>query len=218
MELKRYKGSLTVEQLIIAHKKTKSNATSLYKERIPTLEELKMASLYSDMFQNDFFDPEEIITFNLAKSTLELTGHRIEFINTISPPDNILRLAKKEDILVILANRYNHIVTNGNIIICNVIIAFITLVKLYTAIDVIPITALYFSVDRRIKYFAHTVKPHKLPYVIDKIAPGLRQCLLVIGSLDNSPRTFFEIHRNGVILRFQRIFNYIVWVAFNFSE
>ena len=31
--------------------------------------------------------------------TLELTGHRIEFINTISPPDNILRLAKKEDIL-----------------------------------------------------------------------------------------------------------------------
>ena len=32
MELKRYKGSLTVEQLIIAHKKTKSNATSLYKE------------------------------------------------------------------------------------------------------------------------------------------------------------------------------------------
>ena len=143
MELKRYKGSLTVEQLIIAHKKTKSNATSLYKEaqllfenkmyarcyfllcianeelgksmfvssddnltpwkeleqRIPTLEELKMASLYSDMFQNDFFDPEEIITFNLAKSTLELTGHRIEFINTISPPDNILRLAKKEDIL-----------------------------------------------------------------------------------------------------------------------
>lgn len=182
MELKRYKGSLTVEQLIIAHKKTKSNATSLYKkaqllfenkmyarcyfllcianeelgksifvvsaivdliagkidwhkfwkklrnhksktgmieffenmfvssddnltpwkeleQRIPTLEELKMASLYSDMFQNDFFDPEEIITFNLAKSTLELTGHRIEFINTISPPDNILRLAKKEDIL-----------------------------------------------------------------------------------------------------------------------
>ena len=68
-------------------------------QRIPTLEELKMASLYSDMFQNDFFDPEEIITFNLAKSTLELTGHRIEFINTISPPDNILRLAKKEDIL-----------------------------------------------------------------------------------------------------------------------
>ena len=68
-------------------------------QRIPTLEGLKMASLYSDMFQNDFFDPEEIITFNLAKSTLELTGHRIEFINTISPPDNILRLAKKEDIL-----------------------------------------------------------------------------------------------------------------------
>ena len=32
MELKRYKGSLTVEQLIIAHKKTKSNANSLYKE------------------------------------------------------------------------------------------------------------------------------------------------------------------------------------------
>lgn len=68
-------------------------------QRIPTLEELKMASLYSDMFQNDFFDPEEIITFNLVKSALELTGHRIELINTISPPDNIFRLAKKEDIL-----------------------------------------------------------------------------------------------------------------------
>lgn len=121
-------------------------------------------------------------------------------------------------VVVILANRYNHIVTNGNIIICNVIIAFITLVKLYTAIDVIPITALHFSVDRWIEYFTHTIKPHKLPYVIDKIAPGLRQCLLVIGSLDNSLRTFFEVHRNGVILRFQRIFNYIVWVAFNFSE
>ena len=154
MELKRYKGSLTVEQLIIAHKKTKSNATSLYKEaqllfenkmyarcyfllcianeelgksifvvsaivdliagkidwhkfwkklrnhksktgmieffenmfvssddnltpwkeleqRIPTLEELKMASLYSDMFQNDFFDPEEIIATVYKGNTIK---------------------------------------------------------------------------------------------------------------------------------------------------
>ena len=68
-------------------------------ERIPTFEELKMASLYADMFQNDFFDPAEIITFDLVKSTLELTGHRIEFVNTISPPDSILRSVKKEDIL-----------------------------------------------------------------------------------------------------------------------
>lgn len=68
-------------------------------ERIPTLEEIKMASLYADMFQNDFFDPAEIITFNLVKSTLELTGHRIKLINDISPSDNVLRLAKKEDVL-----------------------------------------------------------------------------------------------------------------------
>lgn len=181
MELKRYKNSLTVEQLIVAHKKIKANANSLYKEaqllfenkmyarcyfllcianeelgksifvvsaivdlvaenidwntfwkklrnhksktrmieflentfvssddnftpwkeiegRIPLFEELKMASLYADMFQTDFFDPVEIIPSDLVKSTLELTGHRIEFINTISPSDSILRSAKKEDI------------------------------------------------------------------------------------------------------------------------
>ena len=182
MEVNRYKGSLTVEQLIVAHEKIKANANSLYKEaqllfenemyarchfllcianeelgksifvvsaavdlvaenidwhkfwkklrnhkrktemiefienaflssdynftpwkeieeKIPIFEELKMASLYADMFQNDFFNPEEIITFDLVKSALELTRHRIGFINAISPSDSILRAVKKEDIL-----------------------------------------------------------------------------------------------------------------------
>lgn len=182
MEFNRYKGSLTIEQLIVAHEKIKANANSLYKEaqllfdnemyarchfllcianeelgksifvvsaivnlvaenidwnkfwkklrnhkrktgmieyfenifvssddnftpwkeieeRIPIAEELKMASLYADMFQDDFFNPAELITFDLAKSALELTRDRIEFINAISPPDSTLRAVKKEDIL-----------------------------------------------------------------------------------------------------------------------
>lgn len=68
-------------------------------ERIPISEELKMASLYADIFQNDFFNPAEIITFDLAKSALKLTRNRMDFINTISPSDSILRAVKKEDIL-----------------------------------------------------------------------------------------------------------------------
>lgn len=55
--MNRYKGSLTIKQLIVAHEKIK------------------------------------------AKSALELTRNRMNFINTISPSDSILRAVKKEDIL-----------------------------------------------------------------------------------------------------------------------
>lgn len=183
MELKRYKGSLTLEQLIVAHKKIIDNAKSLYGEaqllfehsmyarsyfllcianeelgksvmvisaavdliagsidwnsfwrklrnhkkktgtmefienvlvssdenftpfedvqkQIPVFEEIKMASLYADMFQNDFFSPNEIVSERMVKGLIELTGHRIDLIDATSPQDEMLRTITKESILL----------------------------------------------------------------------------------------------------------------------
>lgn len=97
MSLARYNDSLTLEQLIVAHNKIKANAASLYNEA-QLLFEIKMASLYADIFQVDFFTPNEIISAEMTKAILELVKHRLEFINSISPSDDTIRAVKKEDI------------------------------------------------------------------------------------------------------------------------
>ena len=66
---------------------------------IPVLEELKMASLYSDMFQNNFFEPNELIPQFMVAPYHRLTGNRLEFFSSIAASDETLRYAKKEDIL-----------------------------------------------------------------------------------------------------------------------
>lgn len=67
-------------------------------EQISDFEEIKMASLYADIFQVDFFTPNEIISAEMTKAMLELVKHRLEFINSISPSDDTIRAVKKEDI------------------------------------------------------------------------------------------------------------------------
>ena len=69
-------------------------------KQIPVFEEIKMASLYADMFQNDFFSPNEIVSERMAKGLIELTGHRIDLIDATSPQDEMLRTTTKESILL----------------------------------------------------------------------------------------------------------------------
>lgn len=64
---------------------------------LPHLEEIKMASLYSDMFQNDFFDPDEIIPCELVESFLKLTSNRIESMAQAMPSDDTLKSFTKKD-------------------------------------------------------------------------------------------------------------------------
>lgn len=68
------------------------------KKIIPELEEFKMASLYSDMFQNDFFVPDEIIPRYIVDSLLELTLKRIDFITSTVRSKDTLKNITKEDI------------------------------------------------------------------------------------------------------------------------
>ena len=75
-------------------------------EQISDFEEIKMASLYADIFQVDFFTPNEIISAEMTKAILELVKHRLEFINSISPSDDTIRAVKKEDILDFELNTY----------------------------------------------------------------------------------------------------------------
>lgn len=69
------------------------------KKQIPLLEEIKMSSLYADMFQDCFFNPNEVITPQIVKEFTKLTSHRIEFIDAIYPRDEVLHTITKEDIL-----------------------------------------------------------------------------------------------------------------------
>lgn len=69
------------------------------KKIIPKLEEFKMASLYSDMFQNDFFIPNEIIPCYIVGSLIELTSKRIDFISSTVKLKDTLKNITKEDIV-----------------------------------------------------------------------------------------------------------------------
>lgn len=58
-----------------------------------------MASLYSDMFQNNFFEPNDLIPQFMVATYHRLTGNRIRFFSSIAASDETMRNAKKEDIL-----------------------------------------------------------------------------------------------------------------------
>ena len=121
--------------------------------------------------------------------------------------------------VVILANGYNHIIANGNIVlISNVVIAFVALVKFHATVNVIGSAALDLLVDRRIEYFTHSVETHKLPYGVGKIAPELWKSLLIVCSLDNTLWSFRKAHGDSVILCFKRVANHIIGVAFDLTE
>lgn len=66
---------------------------------IPILEEAKMSSLYSDMYQKDFYAPNEIVCAKLVEEYIKLTENRLEYLVSRFPSDETLRKIKKEDIL-----------------------------------------------------------------------------------------------------------------------
>lgn len=74
-------------------------AIEIIQDMIPTFEEVKMISLYSDMIQNDFYEPREIIQKNMVESYLKLTGNRIIFFTEKTISEDALRNIKKEDII-----------------------------------------------------------------------------------------------------------------------
>ena len=69
------------------------------KETVSIFDELKMASLYSDMFENNFFLPDEIVQKSLAESYQKLTKSRINLIESINISDETIRNFKKEAVL-----------------------------------------------------------------------------------------------------------------------
>lgn len=57
-----------------------------------------MATLYSDMFKGNFFEPNEIIEKHLVCQLKELSNNRIKFLESNSISDETLRSATKEKI------------------------------------------------------------------------------------------------------------------------
>ena len=74
---------------------------------IPNLEELKMMSLYSDMYQVDFFTPSEIIDTKLVYHYLSLTKNRIDYFTIDLNLDSAIKKVKKEDILAFKEKFFN---------------------------------------------------------------------------------------------------------------
>lgn len=102
---------------------------------------------------------------------------------------------------VIPAYRNNHSITDPDVILVgNVIIAFVAFVKFHAAINIVVSATLDIPIDRRVEYFTASVELNEIPYIIGKIAPKLRQSLLIICFLDDTLWTLFEIHRDGIIL------------------
>ena len=87
-----------IENILVSSDENFTIPTQIQK-LIPILEELKMASLYSDMFQNNFFNPNELIPQFMVAPYHKLTGNRLEFISAIAVSDETLSRIKKEDIL-----------------------------------------------------------------------------------------------------------------------
>ena len=83
---------------------------------------------------------------------------------------------------------------------------------------IIVLAAFDLLIDRRIEHFAPSIETHEIPYCICKIAPELRQSLLIVCSLEDTLRSLLEIHCDGVIFGFKWIVNHIIRVAFNFDE
>ena len=86
-----------VENIFISNDINFTNPNDIQKI-LPQLEEFKMASLYSDMFQNNFYEPDEIIPRHVVDSYLKLTSSRIAFISSIIKSRDILKSITKEDV------------------------------------------------------------------------------------------------------------------------
>lgn len=65
---------------------------------IPTMEEIKMMSLYSDMIQDEFYEPCEIVSKSMAEEYLKLTKNRIDFVTSIGVTDATLRSIDEEKV------------------------------------------------------------------------------------------------------------------------
>lgn len=63
---------------------------------LPTINEVKMMSLYSDMIQVDFYEPCEVVSKSMAEGFLKLTKNRIDFVTSIGVSDDTLRSIEKE--------------------------------------------------------------------------------------------------------------------------
>ena len=66
---------------------------------IPVLEEMKMASLYSDMLHTEFIVPNEFIPAFMVASLHKLTAKRLDFIISTSVSDEALQSITKEKIM-----------------------------------------------------------------------------------------------------------------------
>lgn len=84
-----------IENIFISNDENFCNPKDV-QDRIPTFEEVKMISLYSDMIQNDFYEPCEIIQKEMVQAYHKLTGKRIDFVTAISVSDFTLRNIDKE--------------------------------------------------------------------------------------------------------------------------
>ena len=90
--------------------------------------------------------------------------------------------------MIVFSNGNNHMIANiDTVIISDIVVTFISFVKFHATVNVILFAALYFPVDRRVEDFTKAIKTDEIPYCVSKIAPGFRQCFLVVGSLDNTP-------------------------------
>ena len=84
-----------IENIFISNDENFCNPKDV-QDRIPTFEEVKMISLYSDMIQNDFYEPCEIIQEEMVQAYHKLTGKRIDFVTAIAVSDFTLRNIDKE--------------------------------------------------------------------------------------------------------------------------
>ncbi len=79
---------------------TEENFTPLnqIREMLPEREEFKMASLYCDMFQNDFFEPDDIFDELITRRILDLTKKRLDFVKSIPISNRSLAVVTDQNI------------------------------------------------------------------------------------------------------------------------
>jgi AbiV family abortive infection protein len=65
---------------------------------IPELDDYKMAALYSDFCENDFYEPNEIISEFCVQQLLKQSKYLITYFETNAPPDDSIRNKRKEDL------------------------------------------------------------------------------------------------------------------------
>ncbi|MFB0919345.1 MAG: AbiV family abortive infection protein [Oscillospiraceae bacterium] len=70
----------------------------LIKALINDMDELKMANLYSDMFQYDFYEPNEIADKSMTANLIALAENRLKFIEIFPISEKYLLTITKEQI------------------------------------------------------------------------------------------------------------------------